>query len=69
MPLNSLYAWVSEFYKSLRYLWDCTLTRGLLVAIINNLVVIVTEIKPELCIMHERQNRLKRLCSKDYSPL
>ena len=39
---------------------------GLLVAIINNLVVIATEFKTRLCVMTKRLSLMKRLCSKDY---
>ena len=45
MLLNSLLAWVTAFYNSERDLWDRTLNRALLVAIINNFVVIATEIE------------------------
>ena len=43
--------------------------KALLVAILNNLVVITTEIETKLCIAPQPPNQLKRLCSKDYSPL
>ena len=69
MLLNSLLAIVTGFYNSERYLWNRTFKRALLVAIINNLVVMATEIEAELCIAISSLNRLKRLCSKDYSPL